>query len=182
MKIRLAEQTDVLEILTIFTQTRAYFKAQNIDQWQGDYPGIPDILKDIELKQCYVAVEKDVIIGVIVLSLQAEGSYETLMGGSWNSQEPYTVIHRLAINNDYQGRGTSLELLAYADELTLAHGREVIRTDTHLANDGMRYILTKTGYRYTGRLFLDDGSPRIGYDKLLGDTEVEPDSDTAEEN
>lgn len=167
MTIRLAEQADVLEILTIFSQTRDYFKELKIDQWQGEYPGVPEILKDIELQQCYVMVEKDVIIGIIVISLQPEMSYNSLIAGAWNSQAPYTVIHRLAINNDYHGKGTSLKLLAHAEKMTLAHGRQVIRTDTHEANDGMRYILTKTGFRNTGRLFLEDGSPRIGYDKLL---------------
>lgn len=171
MEFRLAEEADVLEILTIFTQTKAYFREKKIEQWQGDYPGIPEIRQDIALKQCYVAVEKELILGVIVLSLNPEVSYDSLIGGAWNSQEAYTVIHRLAINNDYQGRGTSLKLLAYVEELTLAHGRQVIRTDTHESNDGMRYILTKTGYRNTGRLFLEDGSPRIGYDKLLDEVE-----------
>lgn len=172
MDFRLAEEADVLEILTIFTQTKAFFREQKIDQWQGNYPGIPEIRLDIALKQCYVAVEKELILGVIVLSLNPETSYDSLIGGAWNSQEPYTVIHRLAINNDYQGRGTSLKLLAYVEEVTLGLDRQVIRTDTHESNDGMRYILTKTGYRNTGRLFLDDGSPRIGYDKLLGETEL----------
>lgn len=171
MEFRVAEQADVLEILTIFTQTKAYFREQKIDQWQGEYPGIPEIRQDIDLKQCYVAVEKELILGVIVLSLNPEASYESLTGGAWNSEEPYTVIHRLAINNDYQGRGTSLKLLAHVEEVSLSQGRQVIRTDTHESNDGMRYILTKTGYRNTGRLFLEDGSPRIGYDKLLGETE-----------
>ncbi|MBP1044560.1 GNAT family N-acetyltransferase [Vagococcus sp. BWB3-3] len=173
MEFRLAEEADVLEILTIFTQTKAFFKEQKINQWQGDYPGIPEIRQDIHLNQCYVAVEKELILGVIVLSLTPEKSYDSLIGGAWNSENPYTVIHRLAINSNYQGRGTSLKLLAYIEEVTLHHGRHVIRTDTHESNDGMRYILTKTGYRNTGRLFLEDGSPRIGYDKLLDESIAE---------
>lgn len=168
MKIDLATQGDVLEILTIFKQTAEFFKEQGIDQWQVDYPNISTVLADIAAGQCYIGRNSRLILGVIVLSTAKEASYDELSDGHWNSpDDSYTVIHRLAVNRNYPGKGVSVKLINKAEALTKAKGFAGIRTDTHEANDGMRYILTKQGFRYTGQLTLADGSPRLGYDKLI---------------
>lgn len=47
MKIREAEEKDLKQIMEIIAEAKAYFRAAGIPQWQGEYPGVEDIRRDI---------------------------------------------------------------------------------------------------------------------------------------
>lgn len=165
--ITLASKEDIPQLMTIFNQGSAYFKLLGIDQWQGSYPETTVLEQDINEKQCYVKKESGVILGVIVVTLLEEGCYGRLESGAWRYDEPYTVIHRLAINKDHPAKGVSYELLEWAEQVTTSAGRQVIRVDTHADNQGMQHILTKVGYELVGEVILDDGGKRVVLDKKV---------------
>ncbi|QIL46427.1 GNAT family N-acetyltransferase [Vagococcus coleopterorum] len=168
MEFLKAKETDKQEILDIFQQGVAYFKNLGVDQWQDGYPSMAVVESDIKLGQCYIAKEQEQIRGVIVVTAVPESDYEQLNKGAWRYDEPYTAIHRLAINKDFPAQGLSQKLLAYAEEITVGLGRQVIRVDTHEDNKGMQHILKKQGYQLIGDLTLsDDGGERIALDKKL---------------
>ena len=55
MKIRLATEKDLPEIITIFENARAFMRENgNQEQWNGIYPGETDILADIKEGTSYV--------------------------------------------------------------------------------------------------------------------------------
>ncbi|WEG72706.1 GNAT family N-acetyltransferase [Vagococcus intermedius] len=165
--ITLASQADIPELMRIFNQGTAYFKALGIDQWQGSYPEFTVLEQDITAKQCYVKKEEGMIVGTIVVSLLEETCYGGLKAGAWRYDEPYTVIHRLAINREHPTKGVSYELLAWAERVTKLANRQVIRVDTHADNKGMQHILTKVGYELVGEVMLDDGGQRVVLDKKV---------------
>lgn len=61
-----------------------------------------------------------------------------------------------------------LEMCAVQDQFCLDWSYEQchnLRIDTHDDNRIMQHILEKTGYVKCGRIYVEDGSPRIAYHK-----------------
>ena len=73
---------------------------------------------------------------------------------------PYGTIHRIAAGG--AGKGIFRECLAYC----LARIPN-IRIDTHRDNAAMRHLLERHGFRECGIIYVEDGSPRIAYQKCL---------------
>ena len=76
------------------------------------------------------------------------------------SAYPLVTIHRIAGSG--AGKGIFRECLAYC----LARIPN-IRIDTHRDNAAMRHLLEKHGFRKCGVIYVEDGSPRIAYQKCL---------------
>lgn len=48
MEIRKSKKSDVLQIVEIINQAKAYLKENDIPQWQNGYPDACDVLDDIQ--------------------------------------------------------------------------------------------------------------------------------------
>ena len=97
--IRLAELKDVEKINLIFLDAKKILKESGSDQWQDSngYPNEQEILYDISLNQLFIHEENDIIKGCITISKEKEEAYLKVYNGSWSNDDPYTVIHRLAV-------------------------------------------------------------------------------------
>ena len=71
---------------------------------------------------------------------------------------PYGVIHRVA--GDGSG-GILKAVIQFADEKS-----GYLRIDTHSDNYVMQKALTKYGFQKCGIIFVEDGSPRIAFDRV----------------
>ena len=56
MKLRKSTQSDINSIMKIIGQAQEYFKKNNIDQWQNDYPNYETIKNDIDKEESYVCL------------------------------------------------------------------------------------------------------------------------------
>lgn len=74
MEFRKSTKEDLTDIMAIIRDAQAYFKNNNIDQWQNGYPNEDSILSDIESKESYVLVDDNEIIGTAYLFLQEKFS------------------------------------------------------------------------------------------------------------
>ena len=72
---------------------------------------------------------------------------------------PYGTIHRLASTGDH--RGVASEVIAWC----LEHC-ESLRADTHADNKIMQHLLEKNGFARCGIIHVEDGTPRVAYQKL----------------
>ena len=68
MEFRKSNKSDVSQIMNIIKQAQAYFKKQNIDQWQNNYPNEEVINKDIENEDSYVMINDNNIVATTVIS------------------------------------------------------------------------------------------------------------------
>ena len=100
MEFRKSTKEDLKDIMAIIRDAQAYFKNNNIDQWQNGYPNEDSILSDIESKESYVLVDDNEIIGTAYLSFAGESDYDVIYEGKWLSHEDYAVVHRIAVKND----------------------------------------------------------------------------------
>ena len=163
--IRLAKATELDRILEIYESAKLYMRATgNPTQWAGNYPDSATLLDDISKSQLYV-MESDLsddgsaICGVFALIEGIDPTYGYIEG-QWLNDEPYGVIHRIAVGES--GKGTAAECFAFAEARC-----SNLRIDTHEKNIPMQRCLAKHGFARCGIIYLEDGDPRIAYQKVI---------------
>ena len=83
------------------------------------------------------------------------------------NENPYAVVHRIAVADACRRKGIAREILHYTEELCAERGIKDIRIDTHRDNLAMRSLLKKMGYSHCGRITLTSGAFREAYHKVL---------------
>ena len=165
-----AKTEDLVDITQILLYARKTLKKHKVDQWQGEYPAVEDIEKDIEKNTCYLLKHGEETAGFYVLSTEHEGSYDAITDGKWSNDEPYCVLHRCAVSEKYRGSGMALFMLRSIEEQADRLGIRYIRTDTHRRNKPMQKLLRENGYRYRGNILVDEpihDPKRQAFEKLI---------------
>lgn len=164
-QFRLATPSEVPEIWKILQQAIKKRKEDGSDQWQDGYPNPEVIKKDIDKNAGHVLLNGEAIIGYCALLINDEPEYEKIIG-EWLSNEDYVVFHRVAITEDYLGKGLASLLLRHIEEYALSKNIFSIKADTNFDNPAMLYLFEKMGYKYCGEVYFR-GSARKAYEKLL---------------
>ncbi len=160
MIIARATINDLDKIMEIIDEAKEYLKSQNIDQWQDGYPNRDVLANDINNKNLFV-VKEDEIMGLFCLS-DYEETYDTIYDGKWNSDTHYVVVHRIALENKYKGRGVAKFIF---DEIKKTY--PYIRVDTHRENLSMQKCLKNNGFKYCGIIYLKRGNAeRLAFDYI----------------
>jgi len=167
MQIRQTNTYEISVVMNIIKQAQESFKQAGINQWQNNYPNEASIQKDIELGESYVVLDNESIIGTFALSYRNESTYDIIYDGKWLSNELYAVIHRIAIENSYKGKGISTLVIKEVEKWCLDKNIHSIKIDTHNDNQAMRKLLVKNGFSYCGIIYLLDGNKRLAYEKVL---------------
>ena len=168
MKVRPATKDDLSDVMTCVKRLkREYFEANNIPQWQGDYPAKSDFAADLEAKRLFVMYMGECLVGFASVGFEDEPTYSEVEGGSWKENGDYAVVHRFGINPDWHGMGMGTALMGLADKLCEARGVSAVRADTHEQNAGMIRLLEKCGFERRGIIHLANGDLRIAFEKIL---------------
>lgn len=167
MELRRSNKADIPSIMHIIHQAQAQFKDAGIDQWQNHYPNESTIRNDIDKGESFLVYHDNSIIGTFVLSFRNEDTYDHIYDGHWLSKDGYAVIHRIAIDNDFKGKGFATQIMMMIEEICLINKIFSIKIDTHEDNKVMRNMLIKNGFEYCGTILLRDGNKRFAYEKLL---------------
>ena len=167
MKYRKALKNDIDRIMDIMHQAQEYLKSKDVDQWQDGYPQPEIILNDIDNEESYVAEIDGEVAGTLVISFRGEETYDKIYEGEWLRDEAYCVVHRVAMDRKYRGKGLASGMLKYAETLCKEKNIKSIKIDTHLDNKVMRGLISKNGYKYCGIIYLNNGDKRVGYEKIL---------------
>lgn len=165
MELRESTYEDIQDIMRIIAQAQQYFKENNIDQWQNNYPNSEVIAQDIAEGHSYVLENEGEIIATAALSFDGESTYEKIYEGSWIKDEDYAVVHRIAVDNKYKGQGIAGKLFEMMEELCLKQGVASIKIDTHEDNKSMQKLLQKCDFVYCGVIYLGDESKRVAFQK-----------------
>lgn len=166
--IRRALRTDLDSVMNIYAKARQYMKEQgNPEQWGDDYPSKQLIEADIDADKCYVC-EKDGVIGAaFYYAIENDKSYELVEDGEWRNDRAYGVVHRIAVGENMHNQGIAGKCIAYAISECKKHNVYDLRMDTHKANIPMQKFLEKQDFRRCGRVYMEDGSERIAYHKII---------------
>lgn len=167
MEFRRSQVKDIDKIMTIIKQAQNYFKENNIDQWQNNYPNAEVINDDINKKYSYVLLKDNEIVATAAISFDGEKTYDTIYEGQWKTFNKYAVVHRIAVDNNLKGCGFAGMIMKEVEKLCIKNHVHSIKIDTHADNKSMQNLIKKSGFEYCGIIYLEDGNKRIAFEKTL---------------
>lgn len=185
--IRHAKIEDKERILEIYAYARKFMEQNgNPNQWKNNNPSEEVIDNDIKNHELYVIEEssssdaciteengevrkseyvnnnedcKDRLHGVFFFKIGEDATYTVIEDGRWLSDEKYGTIHRVASDGGMNG---VLNMVVQFCEQKIGH----LRIDTHNDNRIMQHVIEKNGFTRCGIIYVEDGSPRIAYEKI----------------
>ena len=157
--IRNARPADWEDIMEIYAIARGFMKtAGNPTQWGDTFPPEDMVRNDIEVQQNYV-VELDGRVQAVFAMIPGIDPTYLVIEGAWLNDEPYAAVHRVASRGEV--KGLTHQILNWALEQY-----PNIRIDTHDDNIPMQRALAAAGFTPCGRIWVEDGTPRIAYHKI----------------
>ena len=161
LMIRKATIEDLETILLLIDEGRRKMIAEgNVNQWSGGRPSREMFIKDITEGVCHLVVIDGRPVATFALIEGPDPTYARIYDGEWQNDNPYYVIHRVASLAGVHG--IMRTVLNHAFSLT-----DTIRIDTHNDNVTMRTLLAKYGFSYCGIILLENGDPRLAFQKTL---------------
>lgn len=159
MQIRKAKLEDLPEIMEIYSIARGFMAENgNPTQWGSAYPPREMIEEDIRDGCSYVWEGSEGLEGVFYFKEGEDPSYVRIENGAWLNEDSYGAIHRVA------SRGRQKGMLAACVEWCWQRCKN-LKIDTHEDNHVMQNALEKNGFVRCGRIYVEDRSPRIAYQK-----------------
>lgn len=169
MVIRKTRIEELDEVMRIYARAAEYMaQTGNPNQWKNGYPSRELIVADIRHGVSYVADVNGSIEAVFMYFEGADASYARIDNGAWHVPGPYAVFHRIASAGRMRGIGR--QCFAWCEAQAASHGCSSLRADTHADNKVMQHVLQQSGFTYCGVIYLEDGAPRLAYEKPLGQT------------
>ncbi|NBU80745.1 MAG: GNAT family N-acetyltransferase [Flavobacteriaceae bacterium] len=162
---RKAIVSDMSQIWTIIQQAIVRRKNDGSQQWQDGYPNEDVIKQDIAKGIGYVLTDDNTIIGYAAILFNDEPAYE-LIKGTWLTNEEFIVVHRVAITDNYIGKGLAQKIFLFTEDLAIENKIFSIKVDTNFDNIPMLKILEKLGYSYCGEVSFR-GNARKAFEKIL---------------
>lgn len=165
IQLRKAGAGDRDTIWNILQQAIDRRRRDGSSQWQQGYPNLETVESDIAKGYGYVMTVNEEIAVYTALILNDEPAYSSIEG-AWLSNGEFVVVHRVAVDEKFAGRGMVKILFDKIEEFTASHGIQSIKVDTNFDNIAMLRILESKGYSYCGEVFLA-GGVRKAYEKLI---------------
>lgn len=161
MEIRKANFDDLHQVLEIYESARRFMsEVGNPDQWGKTNPPRERTEEDIRESLLYVVEEKGEILAVFYYNFADDPTYKVIYDGNWLNEEPYGVIHRIAVSDKARGKGVSGLCFDFAFS-----DCKNLKIDTHKDNIPMQRALAKHGFRQCGIIHLVNGNERIAFQK-----------------
>lgn len=146
--------------MEIYSRARQWMADNgNPTQWGKEYPRRDVIEQDINRGISYVCDDIHGIQGVFTFIIGDDPTYQIIEEGAWLNQGKYGTIHRLASAGNR--RGVAYRCFGWCVEQC---GN--VRVDTHADNKIMQHVIEKSGFVRCGRIYAEDGTPRIAYQKI----------------
>ena len=138
MRIRKTTINDLDTVMKIYARARGFMaETGNPTQWKDSYPSEELIRKDISDGVSYVCVGEREIEAVFMYDMREDPTY--------------AVIEK--------------DVASFCMQWCFAQCGN-LRCDTHEDNKIMQHVMKKNGFEYCGRIYVEDGSPRVAFQKV----------------
>lgn len=163
MEIRPTKRMELELIQHIYAIARKYMRENGNDQqWVNGYPSDELLINDIQKGSSYVCVDGTEIVGVFTFTIGEDATYQEIYHGKWLNNDLYGVVHRLGSLQSQKGVG------AFCLDWCFQQISN-IKVDTHEDNVPMQKMLLKNGYQKCGTIYVNDGTPRVAFQKTTMD-------------
>lgn len=163
---RKATSEDVQSVWQIIEQAIQRRKAEGSLQWQSGYPNQEVIAQDIAKGVGYVLCAGNKVIGYTAALVNDEPEY-TRLKGEWLTERDFIVFHRVAIHEDYLGKGLAKHMLLCIEDVARQQQINSIKADTNYDNLAMLRIFESLGYAYCGEVTFRGDNVRMAFEKVL---------------
>ena len=165
-----AQSCETDRIMQIIRQAQARMHAAGSRQWQDGYPAPGHISADIGRNRGYVLCKPGVegplsVIAYGAVVFDGEPAYDAI-DGQWLTDEPYVLVHRIAVADGERGRGVAAEFLHRVETLAQERGVKAFRIDTNFDNQTMLRLLERMGFTFCGKVVYRSGE-RLAFEKRL---------------
>jgi len=149
--VRLGRLEDVAGVMELVGRAVPLMRASGNLQWDSEYPNPGVFQRDVELAQLCVAEIDGRIAGVAAITTDQEPEYAEI---GWDISEPAVVVHRLAVDPAFRGKGVAAALMGEAEVVARRRGIGVLRVDTNSQNEATQKLFPKLGYTLAGEIGL----------------------------
>jgi len=151
MEIQIADTKHISPLFKIYQDCKSFLDAKGIFQWTDTYPNIEIVKKDVENKETFILIDRNQLVGVVVLNEQQDQQY-TKIAWKFNDKK-VLVVHRLAINPDQQGKGYARKLMDFAEDYAAKNNYTAIRLDAFRPHERVIQFYLKRNYQIRGETF-----------------------------
>ena len=143
-------------------------RAQGNLQWDDTYPNEQVFGEDIAAGHLWVAEIDGAVSAVAAITTDQSPEYADV---GWDLNEPAIVVHRLAVDPAFRGRGVAESLMRHAEVIARGRGITVLRIDTNTQNPATQRLFPKLGYTFAGEITLSyrPGLRFVCYEKRLAE-------------
>ena len=135
--------------------------ANDIYQWNENYPNIKAFEQDLERGELYVLYNQDTLLGCITISNIKDSEYEAI---SWLTQDTkHYYIHRLAVSPAFQKKGYARKLMDFAESFAKQNAAVSVRLDTFSQNKRNQRFYENRGYQRLGNIYFPKQSQHPFY-------------------
>ena len=163
--LRKAQIPEAEIIWQILQQAIERRRKDGSNQWQDGYPNQEVVKTDISLGKGYVLEIDNAIAAYAALVFNDEPAYKEIIG-DWLTIDDFLVIHRVAVSDDFLGKGIAVLLFQKLEDFAKEHQVFSIKVDTNFDNLAMLHILEKLNYQYCGEVYFRGGA-RKAFEKVL---------------
>lgn len=161
MQIRKTNPDELDLLLGLYAHARNFMAAHgNPHQWGTSYPERALVEKDISSGCSFVCEDRGRVIAAFYYREGPDPTYRLIRDGSWISESPYGVVHRITSDGTVKGAASFCLDWAFRQCGNL-------RIDTHRDNTVMQNLLAKNGFTYCGIIYTEKGEERLAYQKIL---------------
>jgi ribosomal protein S18 acetylase RimI-like enzyme len=151
MQVREAKLEDVAAVMGLVNRVVPQMRASGNLQWDDHYPNASVFERDVARAQLWVAEVDEHLAGVAAITTDQEPEYADV---GWDLSEQAIVVHRLAVDPAFQGKGVAMALMLQAEAVGRTRGIAVLRVDTNTQNEATQRLFPKLGYVRAGEIGL----------------------------
>jgi ribosomal protein S18 acetylase RimI-like enzyme len=151
MHVRQGKLEDIEAVMALVRRVVPLMRSSGNLQWDADYPNPGVFERDVELAQLWVTEIADggetQIAGIAAITTDQQPEYANV---GWDTSELAIVVHRLAVDPAFQGKGIAAALMQQAEIVARSRGITILRVDTNSQNQATKKLFPKLGYLFAG--------------------------------
>lgn len=164
---RPAKLSDLAAIMRLIHAAVDAMLAAGKHQWDHTYPATEHILNDLAAHIAYVMEDEEGVMAYCAVDFRGEPAYPGIEG-EWltPTDDPYVVVHRLAVDPALQGHGIATRVFRAVENLAAGQGIGSFKIDTNYDNFVMLHLMEKLEFEHCGTIHYERGD-RMAFEKLI---------------
>lgn len=151
------------DAMTLFSNVVNKMQELGIDQWDNEYPSMDIISEDLKEGYAFGYFLNSKLAAYVALNEKYDIEYDDI---DWDMDSKFIVVHRLAVDPSYQGKGLAKEMMIFAEKFAIQEGYKAIKLDTYCKNPIACRLYPSLNYQLKGSVVFRKGDFFV-YEKIL---------------